>query len=266
MPVPVPSAEEQFDEGTSRRVEAIYLTPDVAAHREKVLSVLALKIGECVLDIGCGPGLLAQMLAQQVGNRGVIEAVDVSAPMIALARRRCSALSQVRVQRSGAESLPFEDARFDAACVIQVYEYVPDVDRAIGELARVLKPGARAAVMDTDWESAVWSSGNETRMRRVLEAWDTHVPHPRLPRELPSRFRAAGLKLVSCEALPLLNVGYRDDTYSAGMIGVIAEFTAGRNGLTDDDIRQWRDDLLERARRGVYFFSLTRFLFLVEKS
>ena len=60
--------------------------------------------------------------------------------------------------------------------------------------------------MDTDWESSVWASGDDVRMRRVLKAWDDHVPHPHLPRELAPRFRAAGLKLVSVQALPLLNV------------------------------------------------------------
>jgi len=51
-----PSAEDQFDEETSRQIEAVYLTPDVANQRDKVLAMLAPRAGETALDIGCGPG------------------------------------------------------------------------------------------------------------------------------------------------------------------------------------------------------------------
>ena len=53
----------QFDEETSRKVEALYLTPDVVAQRCQVLKALQLREGERVLDIGLGPGLLAYDLS-----------------------------------------------------------------------------------------------------------------------------------------------------------------------------------------------------------
>ena len=61
-----PSAEDQFDEETSRQIEAVYLTPDVANQRDKVVAMLAPRAGENALDIGCGPGLTTQALAQQM--------------------------------------------------------------------------------------------------------------------------------------------------------------------------------------------------------
>ncbi len=81
-------------------------------------------------------------------------------------------------------ALPYADHSFDAAVCTQVYEYVPDIDRALAELYRVLKPGARAVIVDTDWESCVWHSSDQARMRRMIEAWDRHCPHPQLPRTL----------------------------------------------------------------------------------
>ena len=71
-----PSAEDQFDEETSRRIEAIYLTPDVANQRDKVLAMLAPRAGEKALDIGCGPGLTTQALAQQLVDRGTEVAIS----------------------------------------------------------------------------------------------------------------------------------------------------------------------------------------------
>jgi arsenite methyltransferase len=260
------AAAQQFDEETSRRVEAIYLTPDVAAHRASVLERLAPKPGECALDIGCGPGFLAQSLAQAVGEAGRVDAVDSSESMIAIAQRRCADLPQARIRRADAQSLPFDGARFDLAAVLQVYEFVPDVDRAIAELARVLKPGGRVAVMDTDWESAVWASGDDARMRRVLEAWDAHVPHPRLVRGLAAKLRAHGLEPRRIEAFALLNPAFDPNTYSAGMIEVIAGYVSGRGGIAEDEVHAWKNDLVERGRRGEYFFSLNRYVFMAEKS
>jgi arsenite methyltransferase len=58
----------QFDEETSRKVEALYRTPDVVAQRSRVLKALGLTEGERVLDIGSGPGLLANEMAVLVGH------------------------------------------------------------------------------------------------------------------------------------------------------------------------------------------------------
>src|SRR5580658_316047 len=80
-----------FDEEMSRRIEALYVTPEVVAQRERVLQVLNLAPGENVLDIGSGPGLLASEMAQTVGPHGRVSGIDVSRSMVAMATRRCSA-------------------------------------------------------------------------------------------------------------------------------------------------------------------------------
>lgn len=263
---PTLSVERQFDEKSARKIEAIYLTRDVTAQRERVLELLAPKSGECVLDIGCGPGLLACELGKRVGANGKVCAIDLSVPMLALAQRRCAGNDWITIQHADAAALPFPDHEADAAVINQVYEYLPDVPVALRELARVLKLGGRALIMDTDWESAVWASADDARMRRIIDTWDEHVPNPRLPRELPVLLREAGFELLVTHVLPLLNIGRCDNTYSAGMTGVIAGFVAGRNGLTAEDAANWRADLLARGEREEYFFSLNRYVFMAVRS
>ena len=68
----------QFDDDASRRIEAIYSTPDVVAQRQAVLLVLQAKPGERVLDIGAGPGFLAAELAAAVAPDGAVIGTDIS--------------------------------------------------------------------------------------------------------------------------------------------------------------------------------------------
>lgn len=257
-----PSAEDQFDEQASRRLESIYLTPDIVAQREQVMALLKPQSGEWTLDIGCGPGLTTQVLAEAVGNTGHVLGVDIAAPMLSLARRRCANLSQVDFELCDVNALPCADASVDLALASQVYEYVEPIDAALKELARVIKPGGRALLVDTDWESAVWASHDDVRMRRVLESWNEHIPHPQLPRTLKRRMEQAGFTSVTVAVVPLLNDAYDRQTYSVGMMDMIGNFVAGRNGLTPEDIAAWKTDAAAIGAENGYFFSLSRYVFI----
>jgi arsenite methyltransferase len=256
------SAPMQFDAELSRRIEATYTTADVVEQRRVVIDRLALRAGEDVLDIGSGPGLLACEMAAVVGSEGSVHGIDPSESMraIARARRPREDSAPVTFGVGNANALPFTDASFDVVTSTQVYEYVADVAGALAEAHRVLRPGGRLLVLDTDWDSIVWHSRDSTRMRRVLAAWDEHLVDPYLPRRLARLLRGAGFVVSHCAAIPLLNTSYHSDTYSAGLIGFITAFVPGHHSLTDTDVQAWADDLT--SLDDDYFFSLNRYLFI----
>jgi SAM-dependent methyltransferase len=159
-------------------------------------------------------------------------------------------------------ALPYADHAFDVAVCTQVYEYVADMPHALRELRRVLKPRGRALIVDTDWESCVWHSSDDARMRRVIECWDTHCPHPHLPRALGRLLREADLLVTRARIVPLMNASFDANTYSAGLIDVIARYAAKRLG--ESEVQAWAQDLRELGARGEYFFSLNRYLFLAD--
>ena len=251
-----------FDEEASRRLEANYRSPAVVAQRQAVLDALRLAPGERVLDIGSGPGMLVRQMAEAVGERGAVDAVDVSQSMLALAarRERSADAAPVEIAEADALALPFADASFDVAVSTQVYEYVEDLPSALAEVRRVLRPGGRLLVLDTDWESLVWHSRDSSRMRRVLAAWDEHLADPHLPRRLPGLLEDAGFTLAAASVFTMLDVGWDPGNYSAGLIDMIAAYVPGHGGVSESETDAWAGDLRSMGRDA--FFSLGRYLFL----
>ena len=258
------SSAMKFDDETSRKVEALYLTPDVVEQRRHVLNALQLKPSEQVLDIGVGPGLLAHEMALAVGREGRVSGIDLSEDMLALARKRCDALSWTELQKADALSLPFADDSFDAVVSTQVYEYVADVPAALRELRRVMRPGGRVAILDTDYASFVLHTRDEARLKKILSAWDEHFVHAGLPRVLTGRLRAAGLSVRRREVIPMFNPEYHDNTYGKGLLAHMASFAVGRRGVTREDSEAWLAELEELGRDGDFFFSLNRYLFVAD--
>lgn len=95
-----------------------------------------------VLDLGCGDGLLLELLAQTQGRR--LAGVDLSPEAVALARRR-PGLGGTTVLEGRAQDLPFADDSFDACVSHMALMLMGDVEQVIAEIARVLAPGATLA-------------------------------------------------------------------------------------------------------------------------
>jgi len=253
--------ELRFDEEETRRLLALYVTPDVVSQRGEFLRVLDPKPGERVLDVGSGPGFLAAAIADAVGSRGAVLGVDISESLLAVARAHCAQRPWVELRRANATALPFPDQNFDAVISTQVLEYVREVDVALAEIRRVLRPRGRVVIVDTDWDSIVWHSPDPDRMNRVLAAWEQHATDSRLPRTMSRRLRNAGFRVQHERVIPLFNPTYDENTYSNRIIDSIVAFVTGRNGIGRVEADAWARELREAGERGDYFFSLNRYLF-----
>ena len=250
----------QFGDEGARRIQRVYATPDVVRQRAEVLELLRPAAGEHVLDVGSGPGFLARSVAEVVGPEGAVRGLDPSPAMNAVAVAHCAGLAWVGIDVGSAEALPYADHSFDAVVSTQVYEYVADVLGALVEVRRVLRPGGRLIILDTDWDSVVWHAADRDLHLRVMAAWEEHLVDPRLPRVLPGLLERAGFVVVDRRMIPLFNPSYEHDSYSAGTIDVIGDFVTGRQGLAEHDVARWAADL--RSRGTDYLFSVNRYCFV----
>ena len=255
----------QFDDKAVRHLEVTYSSPEVAAQRRILLGAVAAEFGEKSLDIGCGPGFVTEELARAVGSAGIVEAIDNSESSLAAAKQRCARFQNVHFQQAEAEQLPYPDSFFDLAISTQVYEFVPDVKKALSELHRVLRPGGRAAIIDTDWNTIVWHSANMARMGRIVKAWEEHLAHPALPRMLNVLLREAGFSVRECKVITYLDTEYKPESYSYNMSKTIGRFARDRQGIKKEETEAWSAELQDLAKNGAYFFNLSRYLFIAEK-
>jgi len=252
---------DRFDKQAATRIDRSYQTPEIVNQRLRTLAALALTRGESVLDAGCGTGLLLEQEALAVGPEGRVEGVDYSADMLAGARQRCADMPQVGFHQGSVDSLPFDDASFDALSCTQCLLYVDELEQALAEFHRVLKPGGRIAVLETDWTGAILNSHDQSLTQRIFDAWDLACRNPNLPKRLRPLLTSLGFGALRVEAIPVLNASYCENSFSAGMLKNFAGSARKRELITEDEAREWLDGIDALIRNDEYFFCVNRFLF-----
>lgn len=258
------SEQHVYDEEEAKQLEAIYTSLSAAERRQLVRDRLELQLGEAVLSIGCGPGFEPAELAKAVGESGRVYGIDVSDAMLAMADRHCADLPHLTLEQGDATDLPVANESFDAAVSVQVYSYVHDVDSAVAELNRVLRPGGRAAVYSTDWDTFVWHSSDRARMDRAIDAWTDVYAHPHLGPQLASYFHDVGLTVEHVEPNSILNTDL-DGTFAGYVIDLFRGQMEADETCEPREIDSWEQDLRELDAVGETFFNLTQYLYIVRK-
>jgi SAM-dependent methyltransferase len=136
-------------------------------------------LGDLVLEVGAGPGLVTDVLRRRVSR---LVAAELDGPLAAALGRRLAG-GNVEVVRADATALPLRGGRFSSVACFTMLHHVPTVglqDRMLRELRRVLRPGGLL----------LGSDGMDTPERRALHVGDVFVPA--LPETLPGRLEAAG--------------------------------------------------------------------------
>ena len=134
----------QLDANPNEQYER-YLVPAMfAPWASDLVELAAPQPGERVLDVACGTGVVARLMAPQVGVTGKVVGLDFSAERLSVARSQTpSQGAEVEWREGDAMTLPFADAEFNLVCCHQGLQFFPDRLAAIREMFRVLIPGGR---------------------------------------------------------------------------------------------------------------------------
>lgn len=226
-------------EGTSRRLA--------------VFEALAISSGQAVLDLGCGGGHLVRDFALAVGDRGRAVGLDASSAQLESANALCSGLSAVELVEGDATNMAFDDGTFDSLASIQMLEYVTDVDDAIAEARRVLKPGGRAALVSVLWDHWRFHGAEPEINDRMHDIWRLHCPHQMLPIELPRKLKAAGFSGVGQKPVAFMNNTMHENAFALWAARLVVAFAVD-NGVEEKDAKLWLDQLDKADREGRFGF------------
>lgn len=115
---------------------------------EQAIERMEIPARAMILDVGCGSGWAARLMAESA-SAGRVVGIDVSDEMVRLAREESVDCPNLEFQVASAEQLPFNEAEFTHAFSMESLYYYADIERALGEIRRVLKPsGLFVAVVD----------------------------------------------------------------------------------------------------------------------
>ena len=163
--------------------------------RNRVLELLPEKLGR-VLDVGCGPGVMTEIVLQR---GGIFDGVDLSPEMVSEAKEKFGHLPGVHFAVGNIEKIEAGNNSYDQLICMAVIEYLKTPDRALAEMARVLKPGGIAIItMPKRWHVSRVTVAATAPVRVLAKmlgaATADHLPRLRLqPDELDQAARRAGL-------------------------------------------------------------------------
>jgi ubiquinone/menaquinone biosynthesis C-methylase UbiE len=120
---------------------------------EQLIKRSGVKKGMHVLDLGCGSGAFTPFVARAVGEKGKVYALDIQADMLEqlenkLSRPENKDIRNIKVIEGNAYKLPFDNGSLDLVYLVTVLQEIPDRNRALQEVKRVLKPGGILAVTE----------------------------------------------------------------------------------------------------------------------
>ncbi len=243
---------------------------DEATSQFKVLkdsthSVLRPRPGERVLDVGCGSGDDVRELAAMVAPNGCAFGIDKSESMIEEARRRAAGCDlPMQFERGEAVRLPWQSDYFNACRADRLLQHLPEPDRALNEMLRVLKPGGRLVVVDRDWGMVALDSPDSATTQAVLNRACAGIRNGWMGRRLHGLFKRASLTGVQVQAHAITITRF-DIADTLLDLRIVTEHAVRERRIAHQAADAWLDDLLERDSAGTFLATLTLYVALGHK-
>lgn len=231
-----------------------------------LLAPAAIGRGHRVLDFGSGPGFMALAIADMVGESGHVHGVDINARFVADATQRAAGRGHVSFHHVADGRIPLPDGAVDRVLCKNVLEYVPDVGATLAELRRVLAPGGRIHVMDSDWGFVVVEPWGKADVDRYFAAASVAFREPHIGRKAQGLLRRHGFADIEVRIQAFADTAGRSLPVIRNMRSYIdaAIEAAGRTGAAPALSAEEADALLADAERavdaGTFLFALPQFL------
>jgi ubiquinone/menaquinone biosynthesis C-methylase UbiE len=217
---------------------------------------MAIRPGDVILDLGCGPGADLPAFAEATGSGGRVTGIDHDPDAVRQARERVTGLPQVEVCEGDIHSLDIAAASVDTVHTDRVLQHVPDPAAALAEARRVLRDGGTAVFAEPDWDTLIIDYPDLATARAYTRYITDHViRNPALGRQLPRLAAEAGFNVAKVTPITAVWREVRAADQVLGLHRVTGRaVTAGY--LAQESADQWLDHLATQP----FFASTTLFI------
>jgi ubiquinone/menaquinone biosynthesis C-methylase UbiE len=239
--------------------------PSIERLRVWALDKAQVQPGERVLDVGSGTGTMTRRLAAAVGPEGTALGIEPNGMLRGVAEARAAADGTGATFCQGlATEIPLPDASVDLVWCERVLQHVPDAQAAITEMVRVLRPGGRAVLLDSDHESRVNSDIDPEVARSITVAFMGQLANADAARHIPRQAMAAGL-VVDPDIGSSGVVFPQELLLGFPMLKMAADQAVADGSITREQADEAVRSQSEAAREGWAFSTVTVFGFLCRK-
>lgn len=231
--------------------------PAIQRLRATATELLRPRLGDRLLDVGCGTGEVARTLAGLVGAGGTVVGVEPSVTMLDEARRRTGDHIRVDFRAGDISRLDFDDATFDGVTSERVFQHLDSPASAIAELVRVTKPGGRIVVIDTDWGMHAIHGADPAVTARIVAVWSDNAANGWSGRRLPALFAGAGIP----DPVVVADTFTTTDPLRPSMapFTTMAHAAACAGAITGAEAVSWLAELADAGTSGCFFWAVTMF-------
>jgi len=238
-------------------LEEADLAPGWAELRQTWLDYSGVRPGDCVLDVGCGTGVITRNLTQRVGRQGRVVGIDPSTRLIEEALRRAEEeglKDRIEFRCADGAALPFSDESFDLVVASAVFGHVPNGMEVLKEMVRVARPGGTVLAFDHDIDMIVINAADRDLTRRIVHAYcDRYFTSGWAGRELYAMFREAALEEI--QVLPLMHTSTQFEPYWKRMVERLSTVAIKTGVVSEQEAGVWRGDLERKGHEGRFFAS-----------
>lgn len=263
-PTTAPPQGFSFDEKTAQQLSMIYMTEDIREMQRQYRAWFDPKPGEAILDVGCGTGVNSLAIAKLAGPSGKVIGIDNSEAMLKLAQAGASA-ENVEYRLMPVEHMDFPDNSFDGVVCTQVLGYLADAIPIIRDMLRVVKPGGRLFVAETDWDTLAYCIADKELQRKVTLAFADHHGDGWVGRRLYHWCEQAGAREIELHPYVIHNAEYSARRYGGPLSYVIRDYLLRTKKWPEAEVKRWLQQLSDAFDDRTYFFLLTRLVCILRK-
>ena len=239
---------------------------DTGAHefwrmvKRHALTLLKVREGAHLLDVGCGTGDEARSLARLVGTTGRVVGVDAGVTMITEARARSAGSHMpIAFYHGDAHHLDFPDRTFDGCRAERVLQHLDDPRLAVAEMVRVARPGAPIVLIEPDYGTLRIEGADQAVTDRILEHRRNHFLSGTIGRQLPRICKENQLSGVTVRLFSLAGTEIAQEKEHL-IVSKYAADAQAAGAISEAEAATWLADLVDAGTKGQYRRALTVFL------